>query len=330
LNDRVFVTGADGMLGASICREILKQNYAVKAFLLPDRDSNVLDGLDLELGYGNILDQKSLEAEMEGCEYVIHTAAISAVWPRRSEKTRQVIFDGTRNVMEIADKLGIRRMIHIGTANSFSPGPKEDPGTEESEFDGWKFGVDYIISKYLTQQMLLDRYEWQNFPVIIINPTFMIGPYDSEPTSGKMLVELISGKLFAYSGGGRNFVCSVDVAVAAVNALKQGRLGQCYVAGHENLEYGEFFKKACNACEKEFNMIKVPGFLVLCFGLINSVLARITGKPPQLSYSMARLSRISHYFSSAKAIRELNMPQTPIEQGIKSSVSWFRSNGYLK
>ena len=329
MKSKVLVTGADGMLGASICRELKKQDYSIKAFLLPDRERNVLDGLDLEVGYGNILDKKSLETEMDGCEYVIHTAAISAVWPRRSEMTRRVIFDGTRNVMEIVEKLGIRRMVHIGTANSFSPGPKEDPGTEESEFDGWKFGVDYITSKYLTQQMLLDRYDRQKFPVIIINPTFMIGPYDSEPTSGKMLIELLSGKLSAYSTGGRNFVCSKDVAAAAVNALEQGRLGQCYVAGHENLEYREFFEKACHACEKDFKMIKVPGFLVFCFGFINSIAARITGKPPQLSFSMARLSRISHYFSSAKAIRELKMPQTPIEEGIKSNVSWFRSNGYL-
>lgn len=329
MKEKVFVTGADGMLGASICRELLRQGYAIKAFLMPDRNTNVLDGLDLEVGFGDILDKNSLKTEMKGCGIVIHAAAITGVWPRRSKTTRQVIFDGTRNVMDAAEELGVRRMIHIGTANSFSPGPKEDPGDEESEFDGWKFKVDYITSKYLTQQMLLERYLSHGFPIIIINPTFMIGPYDSGPTSGKMLIELLSGKLSAYSIGGRNFVCSKDVAAAAVNALKLGRLGECYVAGNENLEYGEFFLKACKATGKEFKMRKVPGFLVLGFGLINSVMARITGKPPQLSFSMARLSRISHYFSSQKAVKELNMPQTPIEEAIELSVGWFQTNGYL-
>jgi dihydroflavonol-4-reductase len=189
--------------------------------------------------------------------------------------------------------------------------------------------MDYIESKYLAQEMLLSAYRENGFPVVIINPTFMIGPYDTGPSSGRMLLELISGRLPGYSKGGRNVICSFDVARAAVNALTMGREGQCYIAGSENLPYGIFFKLACEVCEVDYSLRKFPHFLVLAAGLFNSTVARITGKPPQLGFTMARMSAVDHYFSSQKAQEELEMPTTPIEVGIRESVNWFKDNGYL-
>ncbi len=325
----VFLTGADGMLGSSISRLLLADGYRVKALIQPGRDLSVLDGLDLEKVQGDILDPENLLNSIRGCEYVIHAAANTSIWPRRSEAVRSVNLDGTRNVMEAARTSGIKRMVHIGTANSFSPGPRTDPGDENSPFDGWKYGMDYIESKYLAQEMLLEEHHKNGFPVVIVNPTFMIGPYDTGPSSGRMLIELLSGRLPGYSRGGRNVICSFDVARAAVNALTQGREGECYIAGNENLPYGVFFRLACDVCEVDFKLIMIPHFLTLAAGLFSSILARISGKPPQLSFTMARMSAVDHFFSSQKAQQELGLPLTPIEVGIRESVKWFKENGYL-
>ena len=327
--DLVFLTGADGMLGSSISRLLLADGYRVKALIQPGRNLIVLDGLDLEKVEGDILDPESLLDRMRGCDYVIHTAANTSIWPRRSQSVMSVNLDGTRNVMEAAKTLGLKRMVHIGTANSFSPGPVDDPGDENSPFDGWRFGMDYIESKYQAQEMLLEIYHIEGFPVVIVNPTFMIGAYDSGPSSGRMLIELLSGRLPGYSKGGRNVICAVDVARAAVNALKMGRVGQCYIAGNANLTYGDFFRLACDTCGMEFKLIEIPPLLCLAAGLFNSGLARVTGVPPQLSFTMARMSAVDHYFSSQKAQTELGLPQTPIEVGIQACVSWFKDNGYL-
>lgn len=231
--------------------------------------------------------------------------------------------------MDAVRELGMKRMVHIGTANSFSPGPRTDPGDENSPFEGWKFGMDYIESKYLAQEMLLAEHHKNGFPVVIVNPTFMIGPYDTGPSSGRMLIELLSGRLPGYTRGGRNVICSFDVARAAVNALTQGREGECYIAGNENLPYGVFFRLACDVCEVDFKLMMIPHFLTLAAGLFNSIVARISGKPPQLSFTMARMSAVDHYFSSQKAQQELGLPLTPIEVGIRESVKWFKENGYL-
>jgi len=327
---KVFVTGADGMLGSSICRELIKQGYMVKAMVLPNRKLTMLSGLSIKTVKGNILDKSVLEREMKDCGCVIHAAALTNVWPRRSDMVMKVNYEGTKNVMEVSQNLCMKRMVYIGSASSFNHGPKDNPGDETTLFDGWKFGMDYIESKYLAQKMLLKKYSNEKFPIVIINPTYMIGPYDSGPSSGKMLIELLSGRMPGYSNGGKNFVCSTDVAKATVNALQFGRLGECYIIGNENLEYGEFFKKACAVWGQKFKLLKVPGFLIICIGLIYSIVARITRKPPKLSYSMARLAGVGQYYSSVKAQQELNIPQTPIEKGIEQCVSWFKLKGYLK
>lgn len=328
--EKVFVTGAEGMLGSSICRQLTAQGYAVKALCFDNRVQDTLSGLSLEKAKGDVLNKACILKEMEGCDYVIHAAALTHVYPKRNATVYKVNMEGTKNVMEAAEKLNITRMVHIGSASSFGCGTKEAPGTETTAFTGWKYGMDYIDSKYMAQKLLLEKHASSGFPVIIINPTFMIGPFDSAPSSGQMLLSLYKNKIPGYSGGGKNFVCSVDVAVAAVNALRQGSLGQCYIAGNENLEFCEFFKKAAYTMNKKFTLKRMPQPLILLAGSFGSLLASVTGKPPGISYGVAKLAAVKQYFSSDKTVRELNMPQTPIEVGIKQCMDWFAANGYLK
>lgn len=330
IQEKVLVTGSDGMLGSSICRELLKRGYLVKAMTLPNSSLDVLSDIHVERVDGNVLDTNSLEKAMEDCQYVIHAAALTHVWPRRSEIVTRVNYIGTKNVANAAQKRGLKRMIHIGTASSFGYGSKEVPGDESQPYAFGKLGLDYIESKYHAQSMLLEKYTQENFPIIIINPTYMIGPFDSGPSSGKMIIELLKDNIPGYSTGGKNFVCSVDVASGAVNALKMGTLGECYIAGGENLEYHEFFKKICVLKNKKFKLIKVPYSAVLTLGFINSSVARIIRRPPNLSFTMTRMAGVSQYYSSQKAQKEIDLPQTPIEVGITQCINWFETKGYLK
>ena len=329
LKNRVFVTGADGMLGSMICRVLLDKSYKVTALCLPGSKTGTLDGLELDKVSGDILDRDFLEKATENHDYVIHVAAMTNVWPRRIDKVKQVNIEGTRNVKEIAEKHQMQRMVYIGSASSFKEGPKTNPGNEKSGFKGDRFGMDYIDSKYHAQIELLKNYKEDGFPVIVVNPTFMIGPYDSGPSSGVMLMNLYKEKVPGYNKGGKNFVYSGDVAVAAVNALTKGRLGECYIAGNKNLEYKEFFSMASKVMGRKFKLKYIPNSIVLVFGAASSVIARIRNKPPVLSYGMAEVAQMDQYFDCSKAVKELNMPQTPIKDAIKESLDWFHENGYL-
>lgn len=326
---KVFVTGADGMLGAAICRELIRQDYAVRGLMMPYRNLNVLDGLDMEIVRGDLLEKSSVKQLISGCEYIIHCAALTTVWPRRHEAVRRVNYMATKELAEIAEELQIKRMIYIGSASSFGYGSRDAPGNENTAFKGKKFAMDYIDSKLKAQNMLLRKHRDDGFPVVIVNPTFMIGPFDSGPSSGKMITTFLSGKLPGYASGGRNFVYSLDVAAAAVNTIERGRLGQCYIAGNENLDYGMFYRKVSEVSGRKFSMIKVPSLVILLIGLFSSLVARIAGNPPKVSYTMARIATNGQYYACAKAVEELKIPQTPIEVAISDCCEWFKSNGYI-
>ncbi len=326
-NETVFVTGADGMLGAHICRELLRQGYAVKAMILPNRRHTAIADLQLTLVYGDVLDKQMLEQHMTDCNQIIHIAALTSVWPRRSAKVRAVNFEGTQNVLEIAKKYHYNRMVHIGSASSFAYGNKVAPGNENTSANG-VFTLDYIQSKHEAQQLLLEAHQKSGFPVIIVNPTFMVGAFDSGPSSGKVLLELLNNRLPAYAPGGRNFVNAHDVAVATVNALKMGEIGQCYIAGGENLTYAEFLQKSCQVIDKPFKLRAAPATLLQFIGLASSAYARLNGSAPKLSFTMAQIACKEQYYEAHKAQKELQMPQTDLKVGIAACVDWFKANGY--
>lgn len=317
------------MLGASVTREALAQGYQVKAQILPGSSTKVLDGLAIEIVEGNILDTTFLEDAMASCQYVINIAALTTIWPRRLESLFAVNLTGVQNIATLAQKYGYQRMVQIGTANSFNHGSKAAPGDENQPYTGDQFKMDYMDSKYEAQCHLLQMHQTQGFPVVILNPTYMIGPFDSGPTSGRMLLELYKNKLPGYAGGGKNFVYSLDVAVATVNALKMGRVGQCYIVGNENLYFGEMFKKATMVFQQPFKIKQFPGFAINLVGAINSIVARLTGKTPQLSYSMAKMASVKQFYSPEKAREELQLPSTPIEEAIADCIIWYKENGYL-
>jgi dihydroflavonol-4-reductase len=329
MNKKVFITGANGMLGASITREVLAQGYQVKAQILPNTSRLVLTDLPIEIVEGNILDLAFLRNEMQDCQFVINIAALTTVWPRRLPIIHEVNFIGVKNVATVAAEFKLQRMVQIGTANSFNHGSKANPGNEEQPYTGDQFKMDYMDSKYEAQCFLLERHQNTGFPVVILNPTFMIGPFDSGPTSGRMLLELYKNKLPGYAGGGKNFVYSKDVAVAAVNALQMGREGECYIVGNENLYFGEMFKKACEVFGQPFKLRQFPGFAINLVGALNSLRARLTGKTPQLSYSMAKMASVHQFYSPEKARKELLLPSTPIEIAITDCIQWYKDNGYL-
>ncbi|GAB4147037.1 MAG: NAD-dependent epimerase/dehydratase family protein [Bacteroidia bacterium] len=330
--ETVLVTGADGMLGSHICRALLNKGYRVKAMTVPNSRSRwLLDGLPLEIIEGDILQNENKLLEyLSGCDYLINTAALTAVWPRHSEIVRKVNYDGALNIAHAAQKAGIKRMVHIGSASTFEGGNAEKLADKNAPFDGWELDLDYITSKFRAQEALIKMHEESGFPVIIINPTYMIGKYDSGPSSGKMILEYYKGNVPGYTNGGKNFVAAADVAAVAVNALQEGRLGQCYIAGNENLSYKEFFSKISHVSGIKKKLLHVPNFIMHIYGFISSVFARVFRKKPNISYSMALLSLKPQYYSCRKAVDELHMPQTPIDTAIKDCLNWFKENGYLK
>jgi dihydroflavonol-4-reductase len=325
---KILVTGADGLLGNNLVRELLSRNHKVRVLLLPNSDASSLDGLNIERFFGNILNPQDIEKSIQDCDAVIHAAANTNIWPSRSEIIRKVNIDGTQNIIDAALKAKIKRLVYIGTANSFGFGSKENPGNEQLPYQSAKYGLDYMDSKLEAQQLILKAVKEKGLAAITVNPTFMLGPYDTKPSAGALILAIYEQKVPGFAPGGRNYVSVKDAAIAIANGLTKGKIGESYIVGNVNLSYEEMFTLVAKIVNVKPPKIKIPSFFIKIYGLIGSAYGNLFKKAPTVSYPMAQISCDEHYFTAQKARNELDLPQTNIEIAIKESFDWLKENGY--
>jgi dihydroflavonol-4-reductase len=327
MKERVLVTGADGMLGSNLVRELLARQYIVRALIQPGRLPKTLDGLDVELVNGDVLNIVEIEHAMMQCDYVIHAAASTAIWPSRSRIVYDINLEGTMNVVWAATKQHIKRLVHVSSAGVFAAGSKTAPGDELGAFTGHCYGLDYINSKYDAQKVVMKAVHC-GLNAVIVNPTFMLGPYDSTPGSGSVILAVSKGKILANPPGGKNFICVRDVAVATCNALTMGRSGECYILGHQNLAYKEILCLIAGIVKHRPPQISLSPTCIRLMSVLTNLVASMVHKRPLISRQVARMSCDQHFFTSGKAILELQLPQTPISKGIEEAFASFKENGY--
>jgi dihydroflavonol-4-reductase len=328
---KVIITGADGVLGSNLVREFLSRDYEVSVFLLNDlKDPVTLNDLKLNYFYGNILDKETVYRAFEGQDYVVHAAASTVVYPARFEMINMVNIEGTKNVIDAVLKNNITKLIHVGTANSFSYGTKDKPGNETNPYKGYVYGLDYIDSKKKAQDLVLNAVKENDLNAVVLNPTFMIGPYDSKPSSGSMIIALKNGKIPGYTVGAKNYIAVKDAAVAIANAIDLGKKGECYILGNHNMSFKNAFEVFANVIGVKPPKRKLSSKVVILYGAFNSFLAKTLKFTPSVTRELAKISCEEQYYCSCKAREELKMPITPIEVAVKECYEWFIENGYIK
>jgi dihydroflavonol-4-reductase len=326
---KALLTGADGFLGSNLSRELLKRGIELRGTTQPGRDSWTLDGLAIERVETDILNLESVKAAMKGVDVVIHAAAATAIWPPRSEIVRRVNVDGTRNILDAAREIGIKKLVHVGTANSFAAGPMDRPGDETGPYDAGQFELDYMDSKYEAHNMVKAAADAGDVPALEVNPTFMWGPFDRAPGPGKMILRVCRQEVPGAARGGRNCVSVQDVSVAIANALTRGRVGESYILGNVNLDYETIFTTIARVVGAEIHPRVYPDWFVMLAGTSMSVVGALRRTEPVVSRAMAKISCGDHYYTAEKAVRELGLPQSPIEEAISVAYEWFLANGYV-
>ncbi|MDA8886644.1 NAD-dependent epimerase/dehydratase family protein [Bacteroidia bacterium] len=319
---KVLITGADGLLGSHVTRLLIKQGYSVIALVLKGTVYPTISALNITIIEGDILDYENLKEQIPQVDIIIHLAANTSVFPYRSSIVKKVNIDGTLNMMQLARVLNVKKLIYCGTANSFSYGTKQNPGIEDTPYLSVKYGLDYMDSKAKAQELVLEAAK-DGLPALVVNPTFMFGKYDSKPSSGALIVATYNNQIPAYASGGKNYICAKDAAHGVVNAIEMGRIGECYILGNDNLTYKEAFKKIGKTINVKPPKWEVPSWLILIYGRFDSFIARITNKKPKVGRALSRISCDGHYYSSDKAIKELKLPQSPIEEGITECFEWL-------
>ncbi len=193
----------------------------------------------------------------------------------------------------------------------------------------WNTRDHYSISKYFAEVEAF-KIGAKGLPLVVVNPTLVVGPNDLRPTSsGQLVIEVASRKLPVYVDGWVNVVDVDDVARGHLLAAAKGRVGERYLLGNENLSVGEYFRMIAAAAGVEPPRYKAPYVVALAVAHGYELVSRFTDRHPVATVSEVKIGRLGETYDCSKAIRELGLPQTPVQKSIQRSVDWFRANGYL-
>jgi dihydroflavonol-4-reductase len=327
---KVLITGADGLLGNNLARELLSRNHEVSALLLDEQLPALgLKDLPIRRYFGNILDKSAVSNAVAGHDLVVHAAASTQIYPARDPVIRQVNITGTAHVIDACLEHNVSRLIHVGTANSFAPGCKQQPGDENGAYTGLKYGLDYKDSKYEAQKLIQQAVANRGLNAVIVNPTFMIGPFDTKPSSGALILALYQKKVPLYTPGSRTYVAVKDAAIAIANAFTAGKAGECFILGNQSLSYKEAFDIITETIGVAAPKFSLPSQMIKMFGMYSSWYASFSGKSPVVTKEMALLSCTHHCYTGEKARQQLGMPCTELHIAVKECFDWFQQNGYV-
>jgi dihydroflavonol-4-reductase len=327
---RALVTGATGFVGSSVVRELLKDGVEVRVLVRRTSDTRNIDGLDVEMAQGDVLDGESVRMALGGCDVLYHTAALYAFWVPNPKVLYDINVQGTKNVMSAALESGVGKVVHTSSIAAIGAHGKDSPATEEAEFNVWKTGEHYHRSKYLSEVEAM-KFSQNGLPLVVVNPAMVIGVRDIRPTpSGKMILDVLNGKMPGYIDGGINLVDVEDVARGHVLAAQKGRIGERYILGNENMSVGDYFKLIGEVAGVKSPGFKVPYPLALVMGYLYQAIARITKRPPVLTAPTVRIGSKYAYYDCSKAVKELGFTQTPVRTTVEKAIDWFKENGHVK
>ena len=289
---RIYVTGATGFVGGHVARELRERGADV-------RDERI-----------DLLDRPGLERAVAGCEAVVHVAALYS-YDAPAKELERVNVEGTRMLLDVAARAGVRRFVHCSTAGTCGPAPGR-PATEEDEPPAWELEVPYKRTKLAAEGLALTA------DAVVVNPTTPVGEGDRKPTpTGRMIAGVARGRLPGYVGTtGLNVVDVRDVARGHALALEHGEPGQRYLLGGVDLSLEELFAAVARLAGRRRPRVRVP-----------YAVAEMAAAAGIANRNEVRLARLPMYFSSAKARSTLGYEPGPVEPALARAVTEALSKG---
>jgi dihydroflavonol-4-reductase len=328
--DLNLVTGATGFVGSAVARALLARGRRVRVLARPNSDRRNLAGLAVEIAEGAMEDPCSLARAVAGCRYVYHVAADYRIWVPDPAPMFRANVDGTRDLLTAALEAGAERVVYTSSVATLGLVPGGS-ATEETPSSVDDMIGPYKRSKFAAEQVARGLARERGLPVVIVNPSTPVGPGDIKPTpTGRLIVEAARGQMPAFVDTGLNIVHVDDVAEGHLAAAENGRIGERYILGGENMALAEILAEVAQAVGRRPPWLRVPHSVLFPVAIGAELAARATGRDPFVTLDGVRMSRKKMYFSSEKASRELGYRSRPAREAIADAVGWFRDNGYLQ
>jgi dihydroflavonol-4-reductase len=326
-----LVTGASGHIGAHVVRHLLAQGRAVRALVRPTSNLKGLEGLDVELARGDVLDRSALFSALKGCSAVYHLAAVVAEWTHDPEVIYNTAIDGTANVLSAAaNTSGITGIVYTSSVASIGMSSSPHDFRNESH-DNTEDHTHYAIAKTRAEQLAKELAAHYGLPLVIVNPAVVLGPYDYRPTPAtQIVVRYLKYRLPIYLDAGANIVHVDDVARGHLLAEQRGQSGRRYILSGTNLTLWELFSTLAQLVGRRPPRLEVGWRTLSVLGWGAEHLARLQGKSPLFTRARAR-SVVGRYafYDASRAQRELGYTSRPVRQTLADTVQWVRVRGWI-
>jgi dihydroflavonol-4-reductase len=329
--DPILVTGATGFVGSAVLRALTARGAKVRVLVRPSSPRLNLAGAECEVALGDMTDPASMASAMAGARYLFHVAADYRLWARDAGELRRANVGGTRVAMEAALAAGVERIVYTSSVATLRApdGPMvvdETAALPDGEGVG-AYKQSKVAAERLVERMVAER----GLPAVIVNPSTPIGPRDIKPTpTGRMVVEAASGKIPAFVDTGLNLVHVDDVAEGHVQALEQGRIGERYILGGQDVSLRQMLADIAALTGRKAPTLALARGPLYPLAWVAEGLAQLTGRAPMLTRDALDMAAHHMFFSSAKAQAELGYHARPHTEALADALAWFREAGYLR
>jgi len=327
---KTLVTGSTGFLGSAILRELLDDGREVKLLVRKDADTANIDGLDVEIAYGDLRDPESLQSALNGCNILYHAAAYYSLWDRDQQLIYDINLEGTRKILEASQKKNLEKIIYTSTVGCIGLNEDTTPANENTFFNKSTLANHYKKSKFQAEQIAL-QFARNGLPIVIVNPSTPVGPRDIKPTpTGKIILDFLNRKMPAYLDTGLNLIDVKDCARGHILAEQKGVPGERYILGNQNMSLFDILTSLEKITGLKAPRIKMPFWVALSAGWVCEMVSNhLTGKPPAVPLAGVKMAKYFMYFDSSKAVQKLGLEQNPVEKALRESVNWFKENNYV-
>lgn len=327
--ERFFVTGGTGFVGANLIRLLLDQGYQVRALVRPQSPVRNLHGLAIEWVTGDLNDPQ-LDQAMQGCTGLFHVAAHYSLWQKDRDQLHHSNVLGTRNLLICARQAGIQRTVYTSSVAAIGVRGDGQPADETYQSPVERLIGAYKQSKYWAEQEA-SKAAQAGQDIVIVNPSTPIGPWDVKPTpTGDLILRFLRRQMPAYVDTGLNLIDVRDVAWGHLLAYQRGQAGQRYILGHQNLSFKNILDKLAQITRQPAPITTVPLWLPLTVAWVEEKLLAPLGRPPSVPIEGVQMSAQTMYYDARKAVRELYLPQSSIDQALADAVEWFYQQGYAR
>lgn len=328
---KVFITGANGHVGANTVRALLDMGYTVKAMVRKTSDLRGLQKLDITYAYGDVLDKQSLIEGAKGCEVILHLAANFKLFAKTVEEIMAPAVEGTKNIFEAAAANSIQRVVYTSSFMAVGTVPEPAQVLTTNDWIPDDTRDIYALAKRDSEQIAWKLSEKYGIPLIALLPGTILGRYDYQVTpSNRVIKDMLTGVGLTLNMH-LPYVDVRDVALIHAQAVAQGEPGNRYFILSSAFPMKEMSAIFTNITGRKVPHLPSSRQMDIWSGRMMETIGRLTGWTPPLTRAMAEY--FSHRYANmdnSATISTFGYRPTPLEKTVFDAVNWFHFLGIGK